>query len=926
MRLLNTKTLQIEQFANHGGYNTLLKKGSDLTAKSATPRYAILSHTWGDGEITFQDMQTKDRSAAMKKRGWRKLEDSSKRAARDGFQYIWIDTCCIDKTSGTELAEAINSMFQWYKESALCYAFLEDCQGLLPYRTGSSSSALPRWYTRGWTLQELIAPKVVHFYSVSWQFLGTKDDHLVELSRVTGIDTYALGGGDLSRISVARRMSWVANRQTTVAEDMAYSLLGIFNLTMPMLYGEGSKAFIRLQKEIMKGTDDQSLFVWAEEGLNGQYRTAQEGGGLLALSPAFFKGAGSVTGLSRPRMGRIHTAEAMQGIKVDVLLCRDVGCRSGDIYFAVLDCLIGRTPGVMAGIRLKKLSEEEYLRVDADQIFEFARLARDGNVDIEGFDPLKEQAELAELRSPTTSLISPGFWLLPPAGSSPKDIKIMAAHLQIFWENDGLIMQPLMAPSTSHKTGALQLRDGRLQFLLIFGQVQTPRGMKPWYFMEQDRKRSLGAMHPASTLQHRNLPFTHKRPTMPKPKHIVLDGRTGEGGGQLVRLGIALAALTSQPVEINNVRGNRPRGGGLKNQHVAAIQWLAQVTEADVEGLSVGSKAVRFTPRRPPTELFQRNISIRTESGAASTMLVLQAMLPFLLFASSDTNEPVIVELSGGTNVAFSPSYEYFDQVLAPTLEERFGVHIERGLRGRGWSLGPLSRGSIWLKLYPIPKGEKLKYVPPPPYSIPASFEVTSVDVSIITPMHSHKRLQETVVDDIGVLWPSAEINFKVVEDSCSDSRWSVLLVARSADGIRWAKDVLTSAPKNIKGYDRFIALLCKKLCKDLYEEVTLGGQVDEHLQDQLVCFQALCDGPSSFPRGDEPANESLDGSLGPLSDAMGQLNVGEGRMRREKTAEPFGHGSTHAKTARWVVGELLPRAEFYNKGDLVKGVGFCMQ
>ncbi|QYT04532.1 RNA 3'-terminal-phosphate cyclase (ATP) [Trichoderma simmonsii] len=427
--------------------------------------------------------------------------------------------------------------------------------------------------------------------------------------------------------------------------------------------------------------------------------------------------------------------------------------------------------------------------------------------------------------------------------------------------------------------------------------------------------------------QHRTLHFNHKKLQMGKTKSIVLDGRTGEGGGQLVRLGIALAALTSQSVEITNVRGNRPRGGGLKNQHVAAIEWLAKVTEADVEGLSVGSKTVRFTPTRPPTELFQRNISIRTESGAASTMLVLQAMLPFLLFASSDTNEPIVVELSGGTNVAFSPSYEYFDQVLAPTLEERFGIHIERQLKSRGWSLGPLSRGSIWLRLHPIPKGEKLKFVPPPPYSFPASFEVKSVDVSIITPMHSHDKLQETVAENIGALWPDAEINIKFVEDSSSNARWSVLLVAHSADGIRWAKDVLTSAPKNTKGYDRFISLLCKKLCKDLYNEVSLGGVVDEHLQDQLICFQALCDGPSSFPRGDEPANESLDGPLGPLIDAMGELNVGEGsRMRREKTAGPFGHGSTHAKTARWVVGELLPRAEFYNKGDLVKGVGFCMQ
>lgn len=362
---------------------------------------------------------------------------------------------------------------------------------------------------------------------------------------------------------------------------------------------------------------------------------------------------------------------------------------------------------------------------------------------------------------------------------------------------------------------------------------------------------------------------------------------------------------------------------GLKNQHVAAIGWLAQVTEADVEGLSVGSKTVTFIPRRPPTELLQRNVSIRTESGAASTMLVLQAMLPFLIFASNDTDEPVAVELSGGTNVAFSPSYEYFDQVLAPTLEERFGVKIERELKARGWSLGRQSWGSISLKLYPIAKGEKLKYVPPPQYSFPESFEVKSIDISIITPMHSHNKLQESIVEDIGVLWPGADINFKVIEDSCSDSRWSVLLVAHSADGIRWASDVLTSAPKNIKGYDRFVSMLSKKLCKGLYEEVSLGGVVDEHLQDQLICFQALCDGPSAFPRGDDAA---LDGPLGPLIDSMGNLQLGDGKMRREKTLEPFGHGSKHARTARWVVGELLPGAEFYNRGDLVKGIGFSAQ
>lgn len=402
MRLLNTKTLQLEQFSNHGGYNTLLKKGSDLVAKRATPRYAILSHTWGEGEIIFQDMQSRDRSAAKKKRGWRKLEDSCKRAARDGFEYIWIDTCCIDKTSSSELSEAIGSMFQWYKESALCYAFLEDCQGPLPYKKSSSSAEMPRWYSRGWTLQELIAPRVVHFYSLGWQFLGTKDDHAAEISRLTGIDTYALGGGDLSRISIARRMSWVAGRKTTRLEDMAYSVMGIFNISMPLLYGEGPKAFTRLQEEIMQVTDDQSVFAWSEADTKGAYRGDNgEGNGLLAFSPSFFASSSSMARFYTPRPGRRQTVVTSQGAVVNLLLCHDTSSRSNDIFFAILDCQIGHVPGVLAGIRLKRKgsSGNDFMRIDTSQVFQFARLERDGSVAIEGFDPTQEQTELVELKS-----------------------------------------------------------------------------------------------------------------------------------------------------------------------------------------------------------------------------------------------------------------------------------------------------------------------------------------------------------------------------------------------------------------------------------------------------------------------------------------------------------------------------------------------
>ncbi|KAM0252334.1 hypothetical protein ACHAQJ_007772 [Trichoderma viride] len=510
MRLLNTKTLQLEQFTNHGGYNTLLKKGSDLVAKHITPRYAILSHTWGEGEVLFEDMQSRDRSAAKEKRGYMKLEDSCKRAARDGFEYIWIDTCCIDKTSSSELSEAINSMFQWYKDSALCYAFMEDCQGPLPYRKSSSSADIPRWYSRGWTLQELIAPKVVHFYSMAWKFLGTKDDHAAEISRLTGIDTYALGGGDLSRISVARRMSWVANRQTTRMEDMAYSVMGIFDVSMPLLYGEGPKAFTRLQEEIMQGTDDQSVFAWNETDTKGFRRGSNgEDNGLLAFSPSYFASASSMARFYTPRPGRRQTVVTSQGAVVNLLLCHDTSSRSNDVFFAILDCQIGHVPGVLAGIRLKRkgASGNDFMRIDTSQIFQFALVERDGSVAVEGFDPTKEQLGLVEVNSRTVyrnwaprtirvlqsslSQLPPGFWLVPPQNaSSSAVISAQMAYPVKFWDSHNWLMQPPTAASLTPKTGAVQLKYNGKQYFLIFGAATTRDGLRPWCALEQSSGRA----------------------------------------------------------------------------------------------------------------------------------------------------------------------------------------------------------------------------------------------------------------------------------------------------------------------------------------------------------------------------------------------------------------------------------------------------
>ncbi|KAI0160743.1 HET-domain-containing protein [Xylariaceae sp. FL1272] len=250
--------------------------------EGSVPEYAILSHTWSVEEVSFQDLQLLGRrqwthamsqtaSAIKEKRGYQKLRSASELAARNGYDYIWIDTCCIDKTSSAELSEAINSMFRWYKEASICYAFLEDVEPVSDeshdfYGLCHGS----RWFTRGWTLQELIAPADVWFFTKHWRRLGCKaSDHHVSrsLARITGIDLAVLQGViSPSEMSIASRMKWASQRQTTRIEDIAYCLMGLFDVNMPLLYGEGRKAFIRLQEEILKTSNDQSFFIWDDLG------------------------------------------------------------------------------------------------------------------------------------------------------------------------------------------------------------------------------------------------------------------------------------------------------------------------------------------------------------------------------------------------------------------------------------------------------------------------------------------------------------------------------------------------------------------------------------------------------------------------------------------------------------------------------------
>lgn len=271
MRLLHTKELYLENFTN------------DI------PAYAILSHTWVDKELLFEHIHS---SGLKEHKGFAKVRNCCDVAIRYGYDWVWIDTCCIDKSSSAELSEAINSMFAWYKSSAVCFAYLADVDGTDIFKARQdnqnteSGYPVPRWFTRGWTLQELIAPRDVEFYNSSWLQIGTKRSLCDELAQITHINKFVLRGADPTYYPVAERMSWASNRTTTRSEDIAYCLLGLFNVNMPLLYGEGDRAFQRLQEEIMKVVDDYTLFTW-----NLPYETDTPSfatTGILAASPHDF--------------------------------------------------------------------------------------------------------------------------------------------------------------------------------------------------------------------------------------------------------------------------------------------------------------------------------------------------------------------------------------------------------------------------------------------------------------------------------------------------------------------------------------------------------------------------------------------------------------------------------------------------------------
>jgi hypothetical protein len=313
--------------------------GLSQTADMANPPgpYAILSHTWGpvEDEVSVEDLR---KGTYGGKIGFAKLRYCAKQAKTDGLDYCWIDTCCIDKSSSAELSEAINSMYQWYENAVVCYVYLSDIERVDQMERSA-------WFTRGWTLQELIvscesgitarsmltysvsqASTKIAIYNRHWTLLGSKHGLHGRLCKITGLPVRILRGKSPRDCSIAQRMSWAAQRRTTRPEDIAYCLLGLFDINMSMLYGEGSKAFRRLQLEIMQVSNDHSILAWNR--LEDDH--SQD---LLARSPADFRSCTDVVTTDSTDM-----PEPFSMTNVGLSIALPMRPWAMHTYLAVLEC------------------------------------------------------------------------------------------------------------------------------------------------------------------------------------------------------------------------------------------------------------------------------------------------------------------------------------------------------------------------------------------------------------------------------------------------------------------------------------------------------------------------------------------------------------------------------------------------------------
>lgn len=303
---------------------------------------------------------------------------------------------------------------------------------------------------------------------------------------------------------------------------------------------------------------------------------------------------------------------------------------------------------------------------------------------------------------------------------------------------------------------------------------------------------------------------------------------------------------------------------------------------------------------KSPAHLRDRNINIAANS-ASSILLVFQSLLPVLLFAGDEKGTPITLTIRGGTNGRFTLSYEYLDQVLLPSLE-RFGVHVDRNLEYRGWAHGPTHIGAVKFKFVPLPLGTSLKI---PEWPAEQGI-ITKIDISILAPPNVQQPLQECLAFETSLVFPGIGMNFVLIENSGHDSRIYTLLVAHTSTGLRFGRDWLYDKTTRNKTPDNLATEVAQYVVDKLDMEIRKGGVVDEYLQDQLVIFQALAEGSSSIPGSKE---------------ALGSQST-----RSDRTDQPFGEGSLHTTTARWVTSQLLPEVKWIDNGRICEGVGWKHQ
>jgi len=394
MRLINVNAfLERERSIKEGRLDDRQARAKVLEfGDDEVTEYAILSHRWTKQEVDYNEivkltkMKEEERSEIRGRDGYRKILQSCEQAKKDRYRWLWVDTCCIDKRSSAELSEAINSMYRWYENSRICYAYLHDlsdssfpiAKDRARYPTG-----WPEWFSRGWTLQEMIASRDVQFFNKDWHPIGDKRMLAPTLQTITRVPQHILKEGlSLNRPCVAQIISWAASRTTTRVEDRAYSLMGLLDVNMPMLYGEGKKAFHRLQLEIIRTSNDHSIFAWGSE------RT----GSILADDPSFFRDCEKMELMNRDEFieslrERIPEEElpwieddrlgtfpiTNRGIQIWLFLRPSPGVYSDSVFQALLPCRSHPSHPLPVAINVA-LWESNYYRYTGSRRHEEGRL------------------------------------------------------------------------------------------------------------------------------------------------------------------------------------------------------------------------------------------------------------------------------------------------------------------------------------------------------------------------------------------------------------------------------------------------------------------------------------------------------------------------------------------------------------------------